>query len=178
MLLTVSIGFIVFNLPFAVRTLFHRYFSDRLAIINELYQEVSVFHIKVTKRDIGFSFKYEFYTSLAHLLLDLNYIANFFLYFFSGSKFRSQLFDMFMCRESKKGYNPQNSAIYRLATNSTRLVGNQGKMGAGIVAGGNRRASNLPAIEVSVDKNKRRSILTVTEFDQTDQCYQTDSNRV
>ena len=52
--------------------------------------------------------------------LDLNYIANFFLYFFSGSKFRAQLFSMLRCGSKPKArYEPSWVASYNMRTNGT-----------------------------------------------------------
>ncbi len=56
--------------------------------------------------------------------LDLNYIANFFLYFFSGSKFRAQLFSMLRCGSKPKARyettsKPSWVASYNMRTNGT-----------------------------------------------------------
>ncbi|CAF0839054.1 unnamed protein product [Brachionus calyciflorus] len=100
MLITVSIGFVLFNLPFAIRTLFQRQFSEKFKILDYLYHDENLFKTTTSKTEISNAVKYEFFSSLTHLLLDLNYIANFFLYFFSGSRFRSQLYSMLKCEKS------------------------------------------------------------------------------
>lgn len=70
-------------------------------IFDYLYHDDNSFITETSKTEIQNAIKYEFFTSLTHLLLDLNYIANFFLYFFSGSKFRAQLFAMLGCCQKK-----------------------------------------------------------------------------
>lgn len=71
-------------------------------IFDYLYHDDNSFITETSKSEIQTAIKYEFFTSLTHLLLDLNYIANFFLYFFSGSKFRAQLFAMLGCCQKKR----------------------------------------------------------------------------
>jgi hypothetical protein len=99
MLFAVSIGFVILNLPFALRQVFHLQFADYL------YHNENFFETKTSKTEINDAIKYEFVSSLTHFLLDLNYIANFFLYFLSGSRFRDQLF--YMLRLKKR--NPINT---------------------------------------------------------------------
>lgn len=109
MLVAVSVGFIFCNLPFALRTLFHRYFSERFKLIDYLYYSENLFILTTSRREILNSVKYEFFSSLTHLLLDLNYIMNFFLFFLSGSRFRSQLFTIL---KYKKKLDPNKSNIF------------------------------------------------------------------
>jgi hypothetical protein len=120
MLLAVSIGFILFNLPFAIRTLFHRQFSEKFKILDYLYHDDNLFITKTSKTEIQNAVKYEFFSSLTHLLLDLNYIANFFLYFFSGSRFRSQLYTMFRCRKTAQANINFTNAHFINNRNSVR----------------------------------------------------------
>jgi hypothetical protein len=110
MLLAVSVGFILLNLPFAIRTLFHRQFSENFKLLDYIYHDDNMFKTRTSKTEIENTVKYEFFSSITHLLLDLNYIANFFLYFFSGSRFRSQLYAMFKCqKEAKTNMNFTNA---------------------------------------------------------------------
>nr|QVK45703.1 G protein-coupled receptor [Proales similis] len=102
MLFTISLGFVLLNLPFAIRTLFHRQFQEQFRIVDYVYHAENLFTIHVSKTEIVNSVKYEFFSSLTHFLLDLNYIANFFLYIFSGSRFRSQLLIMLRLRAPKE----------------------------------------------------------------------------
>lgn len=108
MLLAVSIGFIVLNLPFAIRTLFHRQFEEHFMI--DIYHENNSLSTEFSKTQLENSIKFEFFSILTYFLLDLNYIANFFLYFFSGNKFRTQLFELF---KPKDKYASNMYASYR-----------------------------------------------------------------
>ena len=81
-LLTVSFGFITLNLPYAIYSI---YISKKLDILHKNASNKSEFSIIA---------RYEFFGYVTHFLLDLNYIANFFFYFLSGSKFRSRLYSI------------------------------------------------------------------------------------
>ena len=123
MLLAVSIGFILFNLPFAIRTLLQRHFKEKFKILDFLYHDDNFLLSRTSKTEIQNAVKYEFFSSLTHFLLDLNYIANFFLYFFSGSRFRSQLFIMFKCKKPAKNYiNYTNSHFIDRKKNTTNSI--------------------------------------------------------
>ena len=103
MLFAISFGFVLLNLPYAVKTIFHRHFSKNNKISSYLYHSENLFLASYTKSEIINSVKYEFYSNMTHLLLDLNYIANFFLYFLSGQRFRAQLLGMLKCKWNKEG---------------------------------------------------------------------------
>ena len=68
MLFAVSFGFVIFNLPFAIRTLLHRQFSENFKILDYLYQEENLFTTHTSKNEIRSAIKYEFFSSLTHLL--------------------------------------------------------------------------------------------------------------
>jgi hypothetical protein len=68
MLFAVSFGFVIFNLPFAIRTLLHRQFSENFKILDYLYQEENLFTTHTSKNEIKSAIKYEFFSSLTHLL--------------------------------------------------------------------------------------------------------------
>jgi hypothetical protein len=133
MLLAVSIGFIVFNIPFAIRTLFHRQFSEKFKILDYLYHDDNLFRTRTSKIEIENAVIYEFFSSFTHFLLDLNFIANFFLYFFSGSRFRSQLYMLFKCcnrgdiKSSLRRKNFTNSHFLqsRIAQNKSKKSGDE-----------------------------------------------------
>jgi hypothetical protein len=126
MLFTVSFGFILLNLPFAIKTIYERNFKEKQKFLDFLYNydENHVF----TKLDIETAVKYDFFVYLTHFLLDLNYIANFFFYFLSGSRFRIRLYDLICCKEifvntpaPSRHYtqNTQTFKIRRLSTSTT-----------------------------------------------------------
>jgi hypothetical protein len=147
MLIAVSVGFIILNLPFAIRTLFHRQFSERFKILDYLYHDENLFIRTLTKNEIKIAIKYEFFSSLTHLLIDLNYIANFFLYFFSGSRFRAQLCSMMKCKKSNS-YN--NKTL--MTNHMSRADANNNNLPATITA-----ASNMK--HASKNDKKQRSLL-------------------
>lgn len=101
MLFAVSLGFVIFNLPYALKTIFHRQFSKKNKIQTYLYHTDNLFRMSYTKTEVLNSVYYEFASNMTHFLLDLNYIVNFFLYFLSGERFRTQLFIMLHCKKEK-----------------------------------------------------------------------------
>lgn len=105
MLFAVSFGFVILNLPFAIKTLFKRHFSRDNQILDNLYHSENFFTSEYSKAEIKDQVKYEFYSNLTHILLDLNYTANFFLYFFAGSRFRAQLFALFKRKQENNQKN-------------------------------------------------------------------------
>lgn len=115
MLVAISVGFVICNLPFAIRTLFHRYFSEKFKLIDYLYYSENLFTLTTSRKEILNSVKYEFFSSLTYLLLDLNYIMNFFFFFLSGSRFRTQLFTIFKCAK----HLDKKSNIYLNSTKKT-----------------------------------------------------------
>jgi hypothetical protein len=82
-LLTVSFGFIALNLPYAIYAIHYS------KILPSLHSE------KLNKKNLWLLARYEFFGYTTHFLLDLNYLANFFFYFLSGSKFRKRLYSIF-----------------------------------------------------------------------------------
>jgi hypothetical protein len=98
MLFSVCFGFVVLNLPFAIKTLLERKFREKNETLNYLYSNGNYYSTKVSKSDIINAVKYDFFVYITHFLLDLNYIANFFLYFLSGSRFRSRLYALIRCK--------------------------------------------------------------------------------
>ena len=99
MLFSVSIGFIIFNLPFAIRTLYEKYFK-----VSDNKYDILNGHINVnntfTKSYILNIIKYDLFVYITYFLLDLNYISNFFFYFLTSSKFRSRLYSLICARRS------------------------------------------------------------------------------
>ena len=92
MLLTVTFGFVIFNLPFAIKTLFELNFNERFISISNLLQEDENGAIRPFKRaDIMKHYNYELMVYISHFLLDLNYVVNFFFYLLSGSRFRNRV---------------------------------------------------------------------------------------
>jgi hypothetical protein len=91
---------VVLNLPFAIDTLIKRFVSKYDYSLDDLYHSENSFDSKYSKLDIIDQVKYELFSQLAHILLDLNYTINFFFYFFVGSKFRETFFSMFKTKES------------------------------------------------------------------------------
>ncbi len=123
MLFAVSFGFVLLNLPYAIKTIFHRHFSKKNKISSYLYHSENLFLSTYTKSEIINSVKYEFYSNFTHLLLDLNYIANFFLYFLSGQRFRAQLFDLLRCKKNKENkYNLTQSNMNRVDNNNNNNI--------------------------------------------------------
>ena len=121
MLFAVSFGFVLLNLPFAIRTIFHRQFSEQFKILDYLYQTDNLFALTTSKTEINNAVIYEFFSSLTHLLLDLNYIGNFFLYFFSGTRFRAQLVSLLKCepsQEQNKKYTSMSQINHNNVNNS------------------------------------------------------------
>jgi hypothetical protein len=115
MLFSVTLGFVMLNLPFAVKTLLQALLSDKFIILDYVYHGNHVYE-RLTKVDIINAVKYDFFANFTHFLIDLSYVVNFFLYFFAGSKFRSQLFSMFKKQKPK-----------RMQRRSTQIVlGNNG----------------------------------------------------
>ena len=97
MLFTVSFGFILLNLPFAVKTIYERSFEEKHNILDFITDQ-DLLSRKITKTDINKSVRYDFFVFMTHFLLDLNYVANFFFYFLSGTRFRSRLYALIFCK--------------------------------------------------------------------------------
>jgi hypothetical protein len=95
MLLTVTFGFVIFNLPYAIKTLYELKFSEKFISISSLIEQDE--NVKeFTKDDLMKVYNYELMVYISHFLLDLNYVSNFFFYFLSGSRFRNRVRN-FMC---------------------------------------------------------------------------------
>ena len=90
MLFTISIGFIVLNLPCAILILYEINFDGKKNIL--YYYSDKDYNF--SKSDFDVVYKFEIYVFVAYFLKDLNYIANFFFYYFSGSKFRKMLYTL------------------------------------------------------------------------------------
>lgn len=116
MLFAVSFGFVILNLPFAIKTLFKRHFSKDNQILDNLYHSQNFFDSEYSKAEIKDQVKYEFYSNLTHILLDLNYVVNFFFYFFAGTRFRSQLFELFRLKKPRN-QNVSNKSVLKLKQN-------------------------------------------------------------
>lgn len=121
MLFAICFGFVVLNLPFAIKTIFERQFREKNETLNYLYSSENYYHLQVTKTDIIKAVKSDFFVYITHFLLDLNYIANFFLYFLSGSRFRSQLYSLLRCENA---CNTKNGINYREYTIDNSNNGN------------------------------------------------------
>ena len=80
-----------------------------------------MFTMHTSKKEFEYAIKYEFFSALTHLLLDLNYLANFFLYFFSGSRFRLQLTAMFTCAANRKPSKSSNLTSRFTTTNNNNI---------------------------------------------------------
>ena len=89
MLFAVSIGFILLNLPFAVTTIYRSRLGD-----------LSNFDGHTTKQYLLENFTLDFLTDIGHVLLDLNFISNFFFFYLSGSRFRKKLY-LLCCKRCK-----------------------------------------------------------------------------
>ena len=102
MLFTVSFGFIVLNLPYAINTIYEQNFKEKHNVLDFLLDS-EIYDLKknFTKTEIIKAVHYDFYVFLAHFLLDLNYVANFFFYFLSGVKFRKRLYSIFRFKNVK-----------------------------------------------------------------------------
>ena len=114
MLFTVSIGFILLNLPFAIRIIIDRQFRDKSNALVNLYQTDNIFETSTSKSALREAAIYEFFSTLTFLLQDLNYISNFFFYFISGSRFRERLVSMLKCENANKlNKTSRQSSVYR-----------------------------------------------------------------
>ena len=122
MLFAVSFGFVFFNLPFAIKTIYERNFQEKRKTLDFLYSNNNDFSTVFTKTDIINAVRYDFFVYLTHFLLDINNIVNFFLYFLSGSKFRSRLYAL-ICRNRKPKWINQHSIDY--TNNIQRLLDNR-----------------------------------------------------
>lgn len=128
MLFAVSFGFVLLNLPYAIKTLFQRQFSKKNKINAHLYHMENLFKITYTKKEIYNSIFYEFASNMTHFLLDLNYITNFFLYFLSGERFRNELLILLRCKEESTFKTNQSMAktstmaLHRNEINTTGYV--------------------------------------------------------
>ncbi len=109
MLFAVSFGFVLLNLPYAIKTLFQRQFAKKNKIHAYLYHTEDLFRMNYTKSEIYNSIYYEFASNLTHFLLDLNYITNFFLYFFSGERFRNELLILLHCKKNYSMSQPKTT---------------------------------------------------------------------
>ena len=114
LIFTVSIGFILLNLPFAIRIIIDRQFRDKSNALVNLYQTDNIFETSTSKSALREAAIYEFFSTLTFLLQDLNYISNFFFYFISGSRFRERLVSMLKCENAKKlNKTRRQSSVYR-----------------------------------------------------------------
>ena len=100
MLCAVSLGFVILNLPLAIKIIYEINFNEKRKVMDFLNNKNDDI-TDLTKTGVINAIKYDFFVHISHFLIDLNYIVNFFLYFLSGSKFRSRLFSM-ICK-SKRG---------------------------------------------------------------------------
>ena len=123
MLFMVSFGFIFLNLPFAIKTIYERNFKEKQKFLDFLYNDDE--NHNFTKLDIEKAVNYDFFVYLTHFLLDLNYIANFFFYFLSGSRFRNRLYGLICCKDmfvnttAPSKYYTQNTGTVRTRNFST-----------------------------------------------------------
>jgi hypothetical protein len=104
MLCAVSLGFIILNLPLAIKIIYERNFNEKrkvLDFLNNINDDIT----DLTKTGVLNAIKYDFYVHISHFLVDLNYIVNFFLYFLSGSKFRSRLFSIILFQRRERNLN-------------------------------------------------------------------------
>ena len=104
MLCAVSLGFIILNLPLAIKIIYERNFNEKrkvLDFLNNINDDIT----DLTKTGVLNAIKYDFYVHISHFLVDLNYIVNFFLYFLSGSKFRSRLFSIILFKRRERNQN-------------------------------------------------------------------------
>lgn len=93
MLFAVSLGFILLNLPFAIKTIYERNFPENDKILDFVFGFNNDLDKKeISKSDIIKAVRYELFVYITHFLLDLNYIANFFFYFLAGIRFRKRLY--------------------------------------------------------------------------------------
>jgi hypothetical protein len=84
MLFAVSIGFLLFNLPFAIMNICKRYYGP---IQEQIY---------FTKKDLRVQCTLDFINNLCHVLLDLSFVSNFLFFYLSGSRFRNKFCEL--CR--------------------------------------------------------------------------------
>ena len=91
MLLTVTFGFVIFNLPYAIKTLYEAKFNEKFISISSLFEDENKTVKEFTKADLMKVYNYELMVYISHFLLDLNYVSNFFFYFLSGSRFRNRV---------------------------------------------------------------------------------------
>lgn len=119
MLFAVSFGFVLLNLPYAIKTLFQRQFSKKNKINAHLYHMENLFKITYTKKEIYNSIFYEFASNMTHFLLDLNYITNFFLYFLSGERFRNELLILLRCKKESTHAKTNQSMANTMARTTT-----------------------------------------------------------
>ncbi len=114
MIFSVCFGFIVLNLPFALTCLIER----KKLLVDYLYHNDNSFSIDFNKTDIIQAVHYEFFAFMSHFLLDLNYVANFFIFFLSGSNFRAQLLSKLSFLKCNLKTNSMGSALTK-TTNTT-----------------------------------------------------------
>jgi hypothetical protein len=119
MLFTVSIGFVLLNLPFALRTIIDRQYREKSKILMMIYHTDNILATPTSKSAIREAVIYEFFSTLTFLLQDLNYISNFFFYFFSGSRFREQLASLLRCEKANHINHNRNNSVFRNKFNST-----------------------------------------------------------
>ncbi len=150
MLLTISIGFIVLNLPFAIHTIFHKHYSSKFKVRFD-YDDFKIVG-KASKEEAlnsvrYFTVYYSFFDSISHFLRDLNFIANFFFYFFSGSRFRNHLFNMF----SNLNYNKKKTNARK--KQKQQLVMNHFFMSKRLESNNNNKKNNNNAPQNSLNLN-------------------------
>jgi hypothetical protein len=121
MLVSVSIGFITLNLPFAIKKLYEQYFHAS-------HNKYDIFHghseKMLTKINIINEIKYDFLSYITYFLLDLNYISNFFFYFLASSKFRRKLYFLICCKNSRDKKYSQKSNYYSNSYNLRKMSSN------------------------------------------------------
>ncbi len=95
MLFAVSIGFLLFNLPYAIVNICKRYYGP-------IQQQFII-----TKKYMSFLFMLDFINNLCHVLLDLSFMTNFFCFYLSGSRFRNKLCELCRmgCKYMKNTWN-------------------------------------------------------------------------
>ena len=159
MLLAISLGFVVLNLPFAIKTLFYRYLVKHFKFIDYLYHD-DFFLTGYSKQDVESSIRFEFFSYLTYTLVDLNYIANFFLYFFSGSRFRSQLFSIVACKKERKLYTSYyNSNIHKGDLVQQQMISkNNALVRKNSINNNNSKIDHRQPLKLDSESRKKRSI--------------------
>ena len=103
--LAISFGIIVLNLPYFIVVIYEINFNERKNLknyANGQYLDKNNQSISFTKNDILKNNRFELFNYFSIFLFDLNYIASFFFYFFSGDTFRSRLFAIFKTKTLRR----------------------------------------------------------------------------